>query len=154
MLPLEGLGPALRLLRTRRPGGAWNQAQLAKASGVSGDTMNKIENGKRMPDTNTLNAILKAVGANVWQLAAALDEANGRCPPGAADGRVLDELVMRLEPAEALETKTSLLVLANAQGRGIPSADIEASCAEAARRMARRVLAVYGELNAVTKEGA
>lgn len=87
---LSGFGEAMRRLRERR--GISSQLALAEAAGVSLGTVNKLETGKRLPDFQTTEALLDAMGFDLHDVARALDEVKGRAPQrteAEADPRVV-----------------------------------------------------------------
>lgn len=74
--PLANLGAGLRLLRGVRP-----QLEVARAAGVDPGTLNKIENGKRLPDSATIDGVLTALGKSLYDLADAIEAAEGTKQP-------------------------------------------------------------------------
>lgn len=68
--PFDGLGPALRDLRTGR---RLTQAQLAERAGVSKSMLSLYEGDKQRPQLDTLGKLLDAFGVSLGQLAARLE---------------------------------------------------------------------------------
>ena len=46
----------------------WTQAQLAKESGLSQETISRYEGGHMEPRLDALRALAKAFGINIWGL--------------------------------------------------------------------------------------
>lgn len=66
--PLEGLGRALESLRKQR---GWSRTELARAAGVSPETVSRSEREQSHPSARVLEALLAALGAHLGDLFAA-----------------------------------------------------------------------------------
>lgn len=66
--PLDGLGRALETLRQRR---GLSRGALARAAGVSSETVGRWEKGESHPSLRVLEALLAALGAHLGDLFAA-----------------------------------------------------------------------------------
>jgi transcriptional regulator with XRE-family HTH domain len=65
------LGRSLRVLRTRA---GLTQAQVAAKAGVDGPYLSRVESGERDLRWSTVLKLLDAIGADLHQLADAIDE--------------------------------------------------------------------------------
>jgi transcriptional regulator with XRE-family HTH domain len=77
MTVLAGLGEALHRLRERSH---LRQEELASKAGLTPAMLSRYERGSTSPHIASLEALLVALGADVHDLADALDEVNGRDP--------------------------------------------------------------------------
>lgn len=77
----DGLPAALELLRKQRK---LKHAEVGERQGVSESTASRIETSADKLRLQTLGRHLEALGANLSDLAAALDEVNGRAPVASA----------------------------------------------------------------------
>lgn len=139
---LDKFGEALRLLRSQR--GITSQSELAAKSKLAVTTVNKIETGKRLPDLGTTEALLKALSADLYDLARALDTVNQRVPatrPGRAHPDWVAALSRRGIDQEAL-WGFALGVLD--RGKPDAEADFIASVEAAAHEIARAAIAEAG----------
>lgn len=63
--PLQGLGRALETLRIQR---GWSRGELARAAGVSPETVSRCEKDDGYPSTRVLESLLAALGAHLGDL--------------------------------------------------------------------------------------
>lgn len=70
----ESIGPALRLLRERA---GLNQQRLEQTAGLGASSLSRYERGSERPSIPTLTAILNGLGADLHDLADAIDELSG-----------------------------------------------------------------------------
>ena len=63
--PLHGLGRALESLRKQR---GWSRSELARAAGLSPDTVSRCEKDDAYPSTRVLESLLAALGAHLGDL--------------------------------------------------------------------------------------
>ena len=90
MPAFDGLGKALRWLREKE---GRRQYEIARTAGVTKAMLSAYETGKQAPSLASLERILDALGADLVDLARALDHVNERRPrpaslravPAAAD---------------------------------------------------------------------
>ncbi|MCB1055674.1 MAG: helix-turn-helix transcriptional regulator [Acidobacteria bacterium] len=120
-----GIGKALKRLRQRR---GVSQQELAAASGLTAPMISNYELGKVVPQIPTLDAVLKALGADRFELINTLEEVNGRprrhlaleAPPS-PESEVLEILGLGdLDPQEQvqyLRLLTAICHLLGASGR-------------------------------------
>lgn len=73
--PLADIGPALRLLRESR---GLRQNVAAERGGVTKSMLSAYERGKRRPSLKTLDQLLAALGADLGDLARAVEHAARR----------------------------------------------------------------------------
>lgn len=66
--PLAGLGRALESLRRQR---GWSRSELARAAGVTPETVSRSESEDSQPSARVLEALLAALGAHLGDLFAA-----------------------------------------------------------------------------------
>lgn len=78
--PLEGLGRALGILRRRE---GLTPEQLGNRMGIDGSGVRKQEAANSNPRADKLSRHLQHLGADLHDLARALDEVAGREPPAA-----------------------------------------------------------------------
>ena len=77
MAPLEGFGEAIRRQRRRL---GWSQSDLAEKAGVSQVSVNRWENGHRLPDGVSFEKLLDGLGLSLYELAALLDRVRDEEP--------------------------------------------------------------------------
>ena len=77
---LHGFGPALRRLREKA---GLTQTEVEARTGIAQSRLSRYENGRKLPDLNTLDRLLDCYGENLAGLNRALEEAQG-APPAAA----------------------------------------------------------------------
>lgn len=75
-----GLGKALRWLREKR---GLRQYEVARAAGITKAMLSAYETGKQRPSLESLEKVLGALGADLADLARALDHVNERAVPAA-----------------------------------------------------------------------
>ena len=78
--PLDGLAAGLQALRKRA---GLTQPELSERCGVAVQLLSRYEGGQRMR-LDTLEAILRALGADLYDLGVAAAAASGRALPGEA----------------------------------------------------------------------
>lgn len=74
------------------------QEEIARRAGITPAMLSRYERGARWPHWTTLESVLDALGATLYDLARALDEAEGRAPQrteAEADPRVVAVLTQR-----------------------------------------------------------
>lgn len=79
----DGLGRALRWLREKE---GLRQYETARAAGITKAMLSAYETGKQSPSLASLEKILDALGADLVDLARALDHVNERRPRPAEAG--------------------------------------------------------------------
>lgn len=138
----EGIPAAL--LKLRRKSGQ-TQEQLAAKAGLDAAMLSRYERGAHLPALPTLDEILRALGASVADLAATLDEVNGRVPvasAGKARMRWVSGLTLR--PRFDAETLAGFLHGLDPQDEQ-ERADFVASVEYAARGLAGAALQRFDE---------
>ena len=73
----EDFGKAIKRLRKERH---WTQVRLAEESKVGRAGLVKHEKGTQIAGIDTIEAYLTALGCDLWDLARAIDEVQGRDP--------------------------------------------------------------------------
>lgn len=74
---MPNLGQALRNLRERA---GLSQKQIATKAKLGAGQASRLEREERSPQASTLDAFLRACGADLYDLAAEIDRVNGRDP--------------------------------------------------------------------------
>lgn len=75
---VEYLGPALAALRDMR---GLSQGVVEERAGLAKNTLSKYETGRRRPEIGTLDRILEAIGADLFDLGRAAARVGGRFIP-------------------------------------------------------------------------
>ena len=135
--PMAGLGAALRRLREKA---GLSQAQIQERAKLGASTVSDWEREVSAPHLDSLAAVLKALNLTLSDLAAALDEVNGRAPVASA-GKPRMRWVsgLTLRPRFDLDSLTGFLYglgLEDEQGR----ADFIASVEYTARKLGEAAL--------------
>ncbi len=71
--PFEHIGTAITVLRARA---GFRQSELARAAGVTRAQVSNYECGRQRPTLDSLEKIMMALGADIFDLASALQEAD------------------------------------------------------------------------------
>lgn len=141
---LDGFGEAMRHLRERS--GFASQGSLADASGVSLGTVNKLETGRRLPDFQTIEALLGAMKADLPTLADELlrvQRGNGAAGgPSQPDPQMVRWIAWTLR--ERVDAEAILAALGIGSSSDPQAGAARASFVEAAREI---VAAAFEELD-------
>lgn len=140
---LRKFGPALRRLREERH---MTQLAVQAAAELGTGTLSEWENERSAPHLDSLDAILAAMGANLHDLANALDKENARSPLH-RPGQPRELWVRRLFALGDLREDSLVGLALGLRDDSDPAfnADFRESVGEAARYLADRVLLKTGE---------
>lgn len=136
MIPPKTFGAALRVVRTEK---GFSQVEAAKAAGLALTVLNRAETGKSLLSMNSLFAFLDGVGAELRDLAHAIDVASGRvamASPGRPNARWVAALSGRpLDEDRLFGFAAGVLDPEDAQAREDFVASVETVAGEMARRV-------------------
>lgn len=143
---LESIGPALALLRKKA--GIDKQEPLALKVGRKNTAISRYERPHGNVEMKTLLRYLEAVGANLHDLAAAVDEVSGQAP-APRTGQVHEDVLRSIEAKETFEGSRGFIEAIGGARVRLAPADLAATMAEGASRATVRVLQrmddVYGD---------
>jgi transcriptional regulator with XRE-family HTH domain len=161
--PMRGVGKRIAAARRARN---LTQVDLADSAGLSASMLRKIEQGRRAPSDDTLDAIAAALALDPSRLLSGRGRSDGRVHaampalsaalaghdiPGGPPGRTLDELAAMVAEAETWRLGAQYVRLAHAMPALIAdlTATLHAASGDQRRQVARLLVSAYRSADAV-----